>query len=130
MVFLSARFFLLSIDEMLRQDTPNHLGAWDIHHPDLFLCVPNIKHSRKELTTLEFTQKIWVGGGNKNYGFPKKKCKKGVFQRCVFGFWSGMYFIPTSNGRQNPDGYFFDCLPFCSIDDHSGSDHKLKPMGV
>lgn len=128
MVFLSARFFLLSIDEMLRQDTPNHLGAWDIHHPDLFLCVPNIKHSRKELTTLEFTQKLG-GGATKTMDSPKKNARRGFSKGAFLDFGAGK-FHPTSNGRQNPDGYFFDCLPFCSIDDHSGSDHKLKPMGV
>lgn len=109
MVSFSARFFWLSIDEMLRQDTPNHLGAWDIHHPDLFLCVPNIKHSRKELTTLEFTQKIWVEG-NKNYGFPKKKLQEGGFPKVRFWILERENFIPTSNGRQNPDGYFFAYL--------------------
>ena len=113
MVFFSARFFWLSIDEMLRQDTPNHLGAWDIHHPDLFLRVPNIKHSRKELTTLEFTQKL--GGGNKNYGFPKKKMQEGGFPKVRFWILERENFIPPPMDDKILMGIFSTAYLFAAL---------------
>ena len=51
----------------------------------IFSCVFLIERTND----LGVYPKTGGGGGNKNYGFPKKNCKKGVFQRCVFGFWSG-----------------------------------------
>lgn len=113
MVFLSARFFLLSIDEMLRQDTPNHLGAWDIHHPDLFLCVPNIKHSRKELTTLEFTQKL--GGGQQKLWIPKKKMQEGGFPKVRFGVLERENFIPPPMDDKILMGIFSTAYLFAAL---------------